>query len=96
MIKEIKLNDYFGETINIEEATMVSIVHTKANTTNDDYQASEHDHVQIEIQCDDAPSRANKIYKKSILINLKGVKGKLLYVDDIQFDDVNITKEEII
>ena len=49
MIKEIKLNDYFGETINVEEATMVSIVHTKANTTNDEYQASEHDHVQIEI-----------------------------------------------
>lgn len=94
MIKEMKLNDYFGETINIEEATMVSIVHTKANTTNDDYQAGEHDHVQIEIQCDDAPSRAGGIYKKSILINLKGVKNKLLYVDGIQFDDVNITTEE--
>ncbi len=94
MIKEMKLNDYFGETINIEEATMVSIVHTKANKTNDDYQAGEHDHVQIEIQCDDAPSRAGGINKKSILINLKGVKNKLLYVDDIQFDDVNITTEE--
>ena len=67
MIKEMKLNDYFGETINIEEATMVSIVHTKANTTNDEYQAGEHDHVQIEIQCDDAPNRAGGINKKSIL-----------------------------
>ena len=94
MIKEMKLNDYFGETINIEEATMVSIVHTKANKTNDEYQAGEHDHVQIEIQCDDAPTRAGGVITKSILINLKGVKNKLLYVDDIQFDDVNLTTEE--
>ena len=94
-LKDIKLNTYFGDNITIDNATHITIEHDKAITNNPEYQNSDYDTVNITIYCSDMPSRHkgledHKEFKECISLTVKGWKDKLLFVDDIKFNDFNL------
>jgi len=84
-LKDINLNSYLGDNIKIDNATYISIEHDRAITNNPEYQNSDFDTVNITIHCSDMPSR-----HKYITLTVKGLKDKLLFVDDIKFNDFNL------
>tara|TARA_R110000851_G_scaffold269776_1_gene422417 strand:- start:170 stop:478 length:309 start_codon:yes stop_codon:yes gene_type:complete len=94
-LKDINLNTYFGDNITIDNATHITIEHDKAITNNPEYQNSDYDTVNITIYCSDMPSRHkgledHKEFKECISLTVKGWKDKLLFVDDIKFNDFNL------
>lgn len=94
-LKDINLNTYFGDNITIDNATHITIEHDKAITNNPEYQNSDCDTVNITIHCSDMPSRHkgledHKEFKKCISLTVKGWKDKLLFVDDVKFNDFNL------
>ena len=96
-LKDINLNTYFGDNITIDNATHITIEHDKAITNNPEYKNSDCDTVNITIHCSDMPSRHNleglgdhKEFKKYITLTVKGWKDKLLFVDDVKFNDFNL------
>jgi len=94
-LKDINLNTYFGDNITIDNATHITIEHDKAITNNPEYQNSDCDTVNITIYCSDMPSRHkgledHKEFKKYISLTVKGWKDKLLFVDDVKFNDFNL------
>ena len=93
--KGINLNGSFGDEILIDNATHITIEHDKAITNNPEYQNSDYDTVNITIYCSDMPSRHkgledHKEFKECISLTVKGWKDKLLFVDDIKFNDFNL------
>jgi len=94
-LKDINLNGYFGDEIKIDNATHITIEHDK---NNPDYQNSDCDTVDIVIHCSDMPKRfkGKKGFenylpnRKFIRLTVKGWKDKLLYVDDVKFNDFNL------
>ena len=98
-LKDINLNTYFGDNITIDNATHITIEHDKAITNNPEYQNSDCDTVNITIHCSDMPSRHkgledHKEFKKYITLAVKGWKDKLLFVDDVKFNDFNLEVEK--
>lgn len=94
-LKDINLNTYFGDNITIDNATHITIEHDKAITNNPEYQSSDCDTVNITIHCSDMPNRHkglkdHKQFKKYITLTVKGWKDKLLFVDDVKFNDFNL------
>jgi len=100
-LKDINLNGNFGDEIKIDNATYITIQHDRAITNNPGYQNSDCDTVNITIHCSDMPSRfkhiknqgigeENEIFKKCITLTVKGWKDKLLFVDDVKFNDFNL------
>ena len=94
-LKDINLNTYFGDNITIDNATHITIEHDKAITNNPEYQSSDCDTVNITIHCSDMPSRHKGLedhmeFKKYITLTVKGRKDKLLFVDDVKFNDLNL------
>ena len=94
-LKDINLNTYFGDNIIIDNATHITIEHDKAITNNPEYQNSDCDTVNITIYCSDMPSRHKGLedheeFKKCISLTVKGWKERLLFVDDVKFNDFNL------
>ena len=97
-LKDINLNTYFGDNITIDNATHITIEHDRAITNHPDYQNSDKDTVDIVIHCSDMPKRfkGKKGFenylpnRKFIRLTVKGWKDKLLYVDDVKFNDFNL------
>ena len=97
-LKDINLNTYFGDNITIDNATHITIEHDRAITNNPEYKNSDCDTVNITIYCSDMPSRYkglkgledHKEFKKCITLTVKGWKDKLLFVDDVKFNDFNL------
>jgi len=94
-LKDINLNTYFGDNITIDNATHITIEHDRAITNHPDYQNSDCDTVNIIIHCSDMLSRHkgledHKEFKKYITLTVKGWKDKLLFVDDVKFNDFNL------
>ena len=92
--KSINLNGSFGDEILIDNATHITIEHDRAVTNNPDYQNSDCDYVDIVIHCSDMPKRfkgkKGLPNQKFIRLTVKGWKDKLLYVDDVKFNDFNL------
>ena len=92
--KGINLNGSFGDEILIDNATHITIEHDRAITNNPEYQNSDCDTVDIVIHCSDMPKRfkgkKGLPNQKFIRLTVKGWKDKLLYVDDVKFNDFNL------
>ena len=97
-LKDIKINGYYGDEIKIDNATHITIEHDRAITNHPDYQNSDCDTVDIVIHCSDMPKRfkGKKGFenylpnRKFIRLTVKGWKDKLLFVEDIKFNDFNL------
>jgi hypothetical protein len=97
-LKDIKINGYLGDEIYIDNATHITIEHDRAITNHPDYQNSDKDTVDIVIHCSDMPERYKKKKgfenfspnKKFIRLTVKGWEDKLLFVEDIKFNDFNL------
>ena len=92
--KGINLNGSFGDEILIDNATHITIEHDRAVTNNSEYQNSDCDTVDIVIHCSDMPKRfkgkKGLPNQKFIRLTVQGWKDKLLYVDDVKFNDFNL------
>jgi hypothetical protein len=97
-LKDIKINGYYGDEIKIDNATHITIEHDRAITNNAGYENSDCDTVDIVIYCSDMPKRfkGKKGFenylpnRKFIRLTVKGWKDKLLFVEDIKFNDFNL------
>ena len=97
-LKDINLNGYYGDEIKINNATHITIEHDRAITNNAGYENSDCDTVDIVIHCSDMPNRfkGKKGFenylpnRKFIRLTVKGWKDKLLFVEDIKFNDFNL------
>ena len=97
-LKDIKINGYLGDEIYIDNATHITIEHDRAITNNAGYENSDCDTVDIVIHCSDMPKRfkGKKGFenylpnRKFIRLTVKGWKDKLLFVEDIKFNDFNL------
>tara|TARA_R110000868_G_scaffold274080_1_gene533321 strand:- start:64 stop:381 length:318 start_codon:yes stop_codon:yes gene_type:complete len=97
-LKDIKINGYYGDEIKIDNATHITIEHDRAITNNAGYENSDCDTVDIVIHCSDMPKRfkGKKGFenylpnRKFIRLTVKGWKDKLLFVEDIKFNDFNL------
>ena len=102
-LKDINLNGYYGDEIKINNATHITIEHDRAITNNAGYENSDCDTVDIVIHCSDMPKRfkGKKGFenylpnRKFIRLTVKGWKDKLLFVDDVKFNDFNLEGKEV-